>query len=116
MKSKEKALFIANVALEIKGEDILILNMSKISSTCDYFVIISAPSNTRMNAIGDAIDKELSRIGEKARHREGIRDNKWVLVDAIDVIVHIFHTEARKFYDLERLWNNVPQKSIGSGV
>ncbi|MDD4201932.1 MAG: ribosome silencing factor [Candidatus Omnitrophica bacterium] len=116
MKSKDKALFIANIALEKKGEDIVMLNMTKISSICDYFVILSAPSNTRMNAISEAIGKELSKIGEKVRHREGIRDDKWVLVDATDVIVHIFHTETRKFYDLERLWNNVPQKNFGSGV
>ena len=116
MKAKEKARFIAKIALEKKGEDIIILDMSKASSICDYFVILSAPSNTRMNAISDAISKELAENGEKARKREGIKNDKWILVDALDVIVHIFHTNVREFYALEQLWSNVPQKKIEAGV
>ncbi len=112
MKAKEKAKFIADLALEKKGEDIVIMDVGKTSGLCDYFVIISAPSNTRMNAIADAIKRGLFEQGEKMGHREGLKDKMWCLVDSIDVVVHIFHTDSREFYDLDNLWVDAPKKKV----
>ena len=112
MNAKQKAKFVANIALEKKGEDITIMNMGNTSGLCDYFVIVSAPSSTRMNAIAEDIKKGLYEKGEKMGHREGVKDKMWCLVDSIDVVIHIFHTDARIFYDLENLWKDVKKEKI----
>ena len=91
---------------EKKGEEIVTLDIYKINpSVCDYFVICHGNSNTQVAAIAEEVQKIVKKeMGEKPFHVEGIRNAEWVLIDFVDVVVHIFQKEFRSFYDLEHLW------------
>lgn len=97
---------ITEIILTKKGFNIKILDLKKLSAFADYFVICSASSDTQVKAISDAIEKELRDRGIKTYHREGYEALNWVLLDYFDVVVHIFKTEARDFYNLEKLWGD----------
>ena len=100
---------IARAASDKKALDIVTLDMRKIPSVCDYFVIASGSSTTQVKAISDNIIEKLKIKGERLWHAEGEREALWILLDFGDVIAHIFTDEMRKFYELERLWGDVPQ-------
>ena len=106
VNAKEMALAAAKALDSKKGRDIKVLEIDKITTLADYFVICSGGSNTQINALCDAVEKELTEKGEEPLHREGYRGGTWVLLDYGCVIVHVFQDEARKFYDLERLWSD----------
>ena len=89
-----------------KGKEIRLIRIDKITTLAEYFVICTGTSNTQINALGDEVEKELTEKGEEPLHREGYRGGTWVLLDYGCVIVHVFQDEARKFYDLERLWSD----------
>jgi len=91
---------------EKKGEEIVTLDIYKINpSVCDYFVICHGNSNTQVAAIADEVQKTVKEaLGENAFHVEGMRNSEWVLIDFVNVVVHIFQKEYRSFYDLEHLW------------
>ena len=95
-----------------KGEDIVVLDIAKISSFTDTFVIC-AGTNTRQNqAISDAIEMALKKEGVRPIGIEGHRNAEWILMDYGDFVVHIFSEKSRRFYDLERLWRNAPRLPI----
>ena len=100
--SKEIARFI----LEKKGTDISILNVKNLTSVTDYFVIATANSDTQSKAIADYILEKTRDIGERPINKEGFTNFNWVLLDFVDVVVHIFLKDARKFYNLEWLWGD----------
>ena len=104
VNAKEMALAAAKALDSKKGRDIKVLEIDKITTLADYFVICSGGSNTQINALGDEVEKELTLAGEEPLHREGYRGGTWVLLDYGCVVVHIFNDEARKFYSLEHLW------------
>jgi ribosome-associated protein len=106
LDSLQFAKEIADIILTKKGFSIKILDLKKLSAFADYFVICSASSDTQVKAISDAIEKELRDRGIKTYHREGYEALNWVLLDYFDVVVHIFKTEARDFYNLEKLWGD----------
>lgn len=108
MNTKKFADRIAKLILSKKGYDIKILELTKLSSIADYFIICSADSNTQVKAIADEIDKKLRDDGIKCYFKEGYDTLNWVLLDYFDVVVHIFLTEARNFYKLEKLWGDAP--------
>ena len=87
-----------------KGKEIRLIRIDKITTLAEYFVICTGTSNTQINALCDAVEKELTEKGEKPLHREGYRGGTWVLLDYGCVVVHVFNDEARKFYSLEHLW------------
>lgn len=87
-----------------KGKDIKLIRIDKITTLAEYFVICTGTSNTQINALCDAVEKELTERGEEPLHREGYRGGTWVLLDYGCVVVHVFNDEARKFYSLEHLW------------
>lgn len=99
---------IANIILSKKGYDIKILDLQKISTIADYFIICSAGSDTQVKAIADEVDDKLSEQGIKCSVKEGFESLNWVLMDYFDVVVHIFKQEARSFYNLEKLWGDAP--------
>ena len=113
----EKKLLIEKIIEAIqdtKGEDIKLLDLTKIeNSAADYFIICSANSNTQVNAIAGNIEKKV-RNGLKNRpwHVEGTENAMWILVDYISVVVHIFQKHIREFYDLEDLWSDAQITSI----
>jgi ribosome-associated protein len=83
--------------------------MRKIPSISDYFVIASGTSTTQVRAIADHIEKAVKEAGGKVWHSEGEREALWVILDCGDVLAHVFFEDTRKFYELERLWGDVPQ-------
>jgi ribosome-associated protein len=96
------------LAIDKKGLDIRILTLEGLSTVCDYFVIVSGEADMHVKAIAEAIDDGLAREGIKPLHREGMNEGNWVLLDYIDVVVHVFYEPTRRFYALERLWGDAP--------
>ena len=88
------------------GEDILVLDMEGITPIADYMVIATANSQTHLRALSQAIEEELDKTGKRPNHVEGGADSPWILVDLVDVIVHLFREDSREYYDLEHLWGD----------
>jgi ribosome-associated protein len=109
VRSKEKALLVAELAKAKLAEDIVILDMRKVSSITDFFVIASASSTKRCQAIADNIESGLSEKQEHVFKIEGYREGVWTLVDSFDIVAHIFYGDVRKFYNLEGLWSDAPR-------
>lgn len=106
MDSKKLAHKIADLVLKKKGEDIKIMDLRKLTNVTDFFVVCSCSSDVQNKAISDFIVQETKKIGQKPWHNEGYGNLSWVLLDFVDVVVHIFLTESRKFYNLEGLWGD----------
>ena len=107
MLTPEEITAVAYRALEDKkAKDVKILKTAEHTVLADYFVICNGSSSTHIKALVDEVDKQLSEAGEPPIRREGLRSDIWVLMDFGSVIVHICTDEARKFYDLERLWSD----------
>ncbi len=106
MDSKEFSKKITDIIFNKKGYDVVIINLKELTSFADYFVICSADSNVQVKAIADDVDKSLRDEGIKCWHREGYQALNWVLLDYVDVIVHVFKKESREFYNLEKLWGD----------
>ena len=104
LKPKEMAMIAAKALDEKKGKDIKVLEIDKITTLSDYFVICTGGSNTQINALCDEVEKRIKEAGEEPLHREGHRGGTWVLLDYGCIAVHVFSTEAREFYSLEHLW------------
>jgi len=108
INSRSKALFIAKIAQDKKAEDIVLLDMRKISNITDFFVILSGNSARQLRSIADYIIENLKQIGDKVWHLEGYPYSFWVLLDCGEVVVHLFTPGVRDFYNLERLWGDAP--------
>lgn len=108
MDSLKFAKQIAQLILNKKGYDIKILDIRKISTISDFFVICSAEVDKQVKAIADEVEEKLNLKGIKCFNREGYETLNWVILDYFDVIVHIFRTEARNYYNLEKLWGDAP--------
>ena len=107
MLTPEEITAVAYRALEDKkAKDVKILKTAEPTVLADSIVICNGSSSTHIKALVDEVDKQLSEAGEPPIRREGLRSDIWVLMDFGSVIVHIFTDEARKFYDLERLWSD----------
>jgi ribosome-associated protein len=93
---------------EVKGLDINILDLREIDNTvCDYFVLCNGTSNTHVNAIVNSIQKIVSKaIHDKPWHVEGSENAEWVLMDYVNVVIHVFQKHAREYYDIEGLWGD----------
>ena len=115
MTSRESAIVLAKALDSKKGMEIKVLKTEELTTLADYFVICTASSTTQIKALADACEKALKDAGEPPHHIEGHRGGTWVLLDFSSVVVHIFNEEARKFYDLERLWSDAVPMDL-SGV
>ena len=89
-----------------KASDVTILDISEIATFADYFLLCTGDSSRQIQAIADEIEAKLKESGYRPNHIEGYRNAEWVLLDYIDLVVHIFSRSARNFYDLERLWRD----------
>ncbi len=103
---------MAQTALDAKAENPVILDLRKLSFSFDFFVILSAASDRRVQTITDEIREKLSNHGMKPPRREGSPEGGWVLLDDGAVVAHIFTPELREFYGLERLWADAPHVSV----
>ena len=104
--SEERARRAAELALTKKAENVISMELKGLTSTCDYFVICNGTSDIQVKAISDAIADGLTEEGEKPWHIEGTEGKRWILLDYVDVVVHVFDEETRDYYQLERLWGD----------
>ena len=100
----------------VKGEDIQVLDLRKIDNTpCDYFVICSGNSNTQISAIVGSVQKNVSKsLKEKPFHTEGSDVAEWVLIDYVNIVVHVFQKQIREYYNIEELWGDAKTTQITS--
>lgn len=112
MNSKEKAVYIANLAAEKKAEGIVALDIQKISSIADYIIICVGTSDRHVQAIAESIEQGLKKKNISPIGREGIRDGRWALIDYGDIVVHVFYEPVRDFYNLEGLWAEAPRLQV----
>jgi ribosome-associated protein len=105
------ALTAAQAAADKKANDIVILDVADQLVITDAFLLASAPNERQVLAIVDAIEEQLVKLPEKAKpvRREGERAGRWVLLDYVDIVVHVQHAEEREFYALDRLWKDCPR-------
>jgi ribosome-associated protein len=110
MTSVDRARLVAAVADAKKGMDTIILDVGDVLAICDLFVVTSAPNTRLVRTIAEEIETKLREAGGGSPLRvEGLRDLQWVLVDYGDIVVHVFHEDTRRFYDIERLYRDVPK-------
>jgi ribosome-associated protein len=108
----ELAQRAAAIALDNKANDVVVLSLRGVSDMTDYFVIASGTSDTHVRALGDHIQQGLKIAGTSAHHVEGLEQGRWVLLDYVDFVVHLFHPTLREFYQLERLWSDAQVVSV----
>ncbi|HEX6694851.1 MAG TPA: ribosome silencing factor [Longimicrobiales bacterium] len=100
------------LATDRKANDMVVLDLRGISNATDYFFIANGTSDMHVKSIAESIVEELKKDGVRPSHIEGLRGGRWVLIDYIDFVVHVFHPAAREFYQLERLWGDAPAYPI----
>jgi ribosome-associated protein len=92
----------------LKAQDLRVLDLRGLNDAADFFLIGSGTSDTHVRGIANAVLEALARQGHHPHHVEGLPSGRWVLLDFVDFVVHLFHPEARAFYQLERLWDDAP--------
>lgn len=99
---------------EVKGKEITILDLREIENTvCDYFIVCEGTSNTQVNAIVNSIQKQVSKtLKDKPWHVEGEDNAEWVLIDYVNVVVHVFQKQVREYYDIESLWGDAKTTQV----
>lgn len=112
MDARTMAMELAKALDNKKGGDIKVLKTADVTTLADYFVLCTGTSNTQIKALADECERVMKEAGEEPHHVEGHRGGTWVLLDYSCVVVHIFSDEARKFYDLERLWSDAEEVEL----
>ena len=103
--SLELAQRAAAILTDRKANDVVLLSLKGVSDMTDYFLIASGTSDTHVRALGSAVLEDLKKeTGQMAHHVEGLQQGRWVLLDYVDFVVHVFHPTLRSFYQIERLW------------
>lgn len=112
LPSGELVKLICQAALDQKAENLIALDVRKISDFADYFVIMSGTSTRHVSGLAEAIDQKIGSKRTMSGNTEGLNEGSWVLLDYNDIIVHVFHSETRKYYDLEGLWHDAPRLDL----
>lgn len=115
-EARRLALVAASAAADKKAQDVILLDVSDQLVITDCFVIASALNERQVGAIVDNIEDKLREAGRKPVRREGAREGRWVLLDFVDLVVHVQHEEERNFYGLERLWKDCPRIEFEADV
>lgn len=115
--SQTPVKLLARVAVDAilnkKGRDILILDVNEVSGIADIFILVTGDSDLQIRAIVESVRQQLKdQLGELPWHIEGDDHYQWVLLDYVDLVVHVFHEEKRAFYELERLWGDAPHEEV----
>ena len=110
--ASEIAQVAARTMLDKKAVDVVILDLRELSSATDFFVIGSGESEVQVGEISKAVVDAIETGGTRINHLEGFRERRWVLLDCIDAVIHVFHGDLREFYGLERLWGDAPIEKI----
>lgn len=109
MNSKEMTALAIKALEEKKAEDIQVIDISEISAIADYFIISNGTNRSQIQALADSVEEKLGRAGAPCRQIEGYDTANWILMDFLDIVVHIFDRDNRTFYDLERIWRDGKQ-------
>jgi ribosome-associated protein len=99
---------------DLKANKVTVLDLRGLTDATDFFVIASGTSDAHVRGIAESVLEKLNRRGYRAHHIEGLPGGRWVLLDFVDFVVHLFHPETRSFYQLERLWSDAPELLISS--
>ena len=115
-KKDQLITYIIQAIEEVKGNYIEIIDLSELENTvCDYFIVCSGTSSTQVDAIQSSVRKVVSKaLQDKPWHVEGLENSEWVLMDYVDVVVHVFQKHIREYYDIESLWGDAKITSIES--
>src|SRR3977135_448527 len=105
-ESAQRVQRAAQLCLDMKANDVVVLNLAGVTDMTDYFVIASGTSDTHVRSIGEHVISEMKKVGLTVHHTEGLQQGRWVLLDFFDFVVHIFHPTLRSFYQIERLWSD----------
>ncbi len=111
--SEKKIQLCIQAAVDKKAKNLLVLDISELSSFADYFIISSGRSDRQVQGIAGSIEKSLKENGVYPLGVEGFREGKWVLIDYGDVIIHVFYEPTRAFYSLEKIWKGAARIDIG---
>jgi len=111
-ESKTFAMLAAQSALNKKALDVKIMDLKGLTSISDYFIVCTAESEVQVKAIADAVETGLQQNGWNPWHVEGKSNLKWVLLDYVDIVVHVFYKDAREYYGLDNLWGDAPYETI----
>jgi len=96
-----------------KGRDVVALDLRELDAVADYFLICSGSSEVQVKAIAEAVDEKLREHGNRPWHVEGFEGRRWVLLDFVHVVVHVFHEKTREYYMLDRLWGDARRVDLG---
>jgi ribosome-associated protein len=113
---RERAAFIAEAALEKKAQRLIALDVRNVTSYADTLILVTGSSDRHARSIADSVREVVAARGEKPLGVEGYADGRWVLINLGDVIVHVFQSDVREEYDLERLWCDAPPIPIGGAA
>ena len=102
----------AELMAERKAQNLLLLDLRGLSNATDYFLLASGTSDLHARSVAEHVIEELKKDGVRPDHVEGLRGGRWVLIDYIDFVIHVFHPAAREFYQLERLWGDAPAQVL----
>ncbi len=103
----------AEIALSKKARDLVALDLRELSGVADYFLICSASSEVQVKAVAEAVDDRMREAGARPWHVEGFEGRRWVLLDFVEVVVHVFHEKTREYYMLDRLWGDARSVDLG---
>ena len=106
------ALEAARLTLTKRAEDVVILDLRRLEGVCDYFVLATGHSEIQVRAIAEAVDLGLRERGLKPWHSEGFEARRWILLDYVDFVVHVFHARAREYYLLDKLWGDAGREVV----
>jgi ribosome-associated protein len=112
LETEDAVMIAAHAASDKKATDLVVLDLRKVASFTEYFVICTGTSTRQVQAISDAVEEALRKNGKRPLHIEGYSSGEWILLDYGDFIAHVFGAASRRFYDLERLWRDAPRVEI----
>jgi ribosome-associated protein len=115
MTARQFAVLAARIAVENRCSDLVVMDLKGLSNTTDYFVIATGTSNRQMRTVADEISKVAREAGNARFGMAGYDQARWIVVDFIDVVVHVFDQEYRDYYDLEMLWGDAKRVKLPSG-
>ena len=120
MKTKLEPLELAQRAAAIcqdyRATDVVLLDLRGVTDMTDFFIVASGTSDTHVRSVGEHLAEEMKKLGSPVYHMEGTTKGRWVLLDFVDFVVHVFHPTLRDFYQLERLWADAESIPIEGGT
>ena len=116
MTARTLARKIAALAFSRKASDVQLLDLRKVSDVADFFLLCSADSDVQVKAIADAVIDGMAAADVHPWHREGVSQKQWILLDFVDVVVHVFHRDVRRYYGLEKLWGDAKVETLSDAA